>query len=338
MYLKYYTSGDLTMLITQTPFRVSFFGGGTDYPEYFEKHGGAVLGTTIDKYAYFSMTKFLSRLFDYNLRIAYSKIECVDSVEEIEHTPFKECLKLCGVERDVEIDYSAEMPSFSGLGTSSTFVVGLLNTLNAYKHKHIPPIELAYKAIEMEREVLKDSVGCQDQVFAAVGGFNVIEFKSTTNISVNRIIMKPERFKQLEDNLVLVFTGIYRRAGLIAKKQIQNVDNNVDRLRAIHRMVDTGYSLLTGNQSIDAFGELLNKMWQEKKKLDESIATGPISKLYDKGIEAGALGGKLLGAGGGGFILFYVPKENRAKFDAQMKENEIIPIKINTPGSIVING
>lgn len=326
------------MLITQTPFRVSFFGGGTDYPEYFEKYGGAVLGTTIDKYAYFSMTKFLSSLFDYNLRLAYSKIECVNSVEEIEHVPFKECLKQCGVIKDVEIDYSAEMPSFSGLGTSSTFVVGLLNTLNAYNHKHIAPIELAYKAIEMEREALKDSVGCQDQVFAAVGGFNVIEFKSTTNISVNRIVMSPSRMRQLQNSLVLVFTGIYRRAGTIAKKQIQNVDLNIEKLKNIHKMVDVGYSLLTGSSTLDEFGELLDKMWQEKKKLDASISTGQIADLYDKGIGAGALGGKLLGAGGGGFILFYVPQENRKQFEERMIGNEIIPIKMNTTGSLIVNG
>lgn len=326
------------MLITQTPFRVSFLGGGTDYPEYFEKHGGAVLGTTIDKYAYFSMTKFLSSLFDYNLRISYSKIECVNNLDEIEHNPFKECLRQCDITKDVEIDYSAEMPSFSGLGTSSTFVVGLMNTLNAYNHKYIPPLELAYKAIEMEREVLKDSVGCQDQVFAAVGGFNVIEFRSTTNISVSRVVMPPDRMKELESDLVLVFTGIYRKASVLAKRQIQNVSLNVDRLKNILKMVDVGYNILTGNHSLNEFGELLDKMWQEKKELDPDISTGKIGELYDKGINAGALGGKLLGAGGGGFILFYIPQENRIKFEQKMQVHEIIPLKINTSGSIVING
>jgi D-glycero-alpha-D-manno-heptose-7-phosphate kinase len=325
------------MLITQTPFRVSFFGGGTDYPEYFETYGGAVLGTAIDKFAYFSMTKFPSALFDYNIRIAYSRIECVNEIDEIQHVPFRECLKASGLTRDVEIDYSAEMPSFSGLGSSSTFTVGLLNTLDAYKYQHVPPIELAYRAIEMERGVIGDSVGCQDQVFAAVGGFNVVEFKTTRDIVVSRVVMNPERMAEFESSLVLVFTGVYRQAKNLAKKQISNVHLNVERLVRMRRMVDRGYDILTGGGLLEEFGLLLDQMWQEKKSLDADIATGGINVLYEKGIAAGALGGKLLGAGGGGFILFYVPQDRRQGFEEKMSCHEIIPIRINAPGSMLIH-
>ena len=325
------------MIITQTPFRVSFFGGGTDYPEYFETHGGAVLGTTINKYAYFSMSKFHSSLFDYNLRIAYRQIECVENVDAIEHRPFRECLKRRGIAKDVEIVYCAEMPSFSGLGTSSTFVVGLLNTLSAYKYALQNPLELAYEAIDIERNVLKDSVGCQDQIFAAVGGFNVIEFKSLRDISVNKILMRPDRMKEFEDCLFLAFTRIFRMSMKIAKRQISKIDSNADKLRVIHKMVYDGYNILTGNSGFEEFGILLDKMWKIKSELDESICTHEIASLYKKGIDSGALGGKLLGAGGGGFILFFVPPKNHKSFKEKMSAHEIIPIKINADGSKVIH-
>ena len=325
------------MIITQTPFRVSFFGGGTDYPEYFETHGGAVLGTAIDKFAYFSMSKFLSSLFDYNIRIAYKQIECVNNINEIKHSPFRECLKKRGITKDVEINYCAEMPSFSGLGTSSTFTVGLLNTLSAFNYTTQKPLDLAYEAIDMERNVLGEAVGCQDQVFAAVGGFNVVEFKTTNDIIINKVIMKPDRIKEFEDCLFLIFTRQFRQAASIAKKQIAKIDGNKDRLKQIHQMVYEGYDILTGNSGFEEFGVLLDQMWKLKSELDENISTGEISALYAKGLDAGALGGKLLGAGGGGFILFFVPPERKKQFLMEMAGFEIVPIKTNVDGSKVIH-
>jgi len=325
------------LIITETPFRVSFFGGGTDYPEYFTQHGGAVLGTTIDKYAYISASNFYSKLFDYNLRISYRQVECAKNVEEIQHAPFRECLKYCGISKDVEVDYVADLPSFSGLGTSSTFVVGLLNTLYSHQGKYVSPIELAYKAIEVEREILKDSVGCQDQTFAAVGGLNVIEFRKTDDIIVNRISLTPERMKEFEDHLLLVFTGIKRRSGEFAKKQIQNISFNLDRLKRMRKMVDEAQNILTGNGSLIPFGELLHETWCLKSQLDKSMSNDQINVIYKQGIEAGAIGGKLLGAGGGGFILFFVPPEKRKDVAEKLKDYEIVPIKINSTGSHVIH-
>ena len=186
------------MLITQTPLRISFLGGGTDYPEYFEKYGGAVLGTAVDKCAYFAISRFYSKLFDYSIRIAYRKVECVSSLNDIEHAPFRECMRWTGLHQDVEINHSAELPAGTGLGSSSSFTVGLLNTIYAYKRKLVPSLELAYEAIDIERNVLKESVGVQDQTFAAVGGFNLIEFRSMGNFVVNRVPFSPIRLEEFE--------------------------------------------------------------------------------------------------------------------------------------------
>ena len=185
------------MIITQTPLRISFLGGGTDYPEYFEKHGGAVLGTAVNKSAFFSMSQFYSKMFDYSIRIAYRKVECVSSIDELEHGPFRECLRWAGVTQDIEINLTSELPAFTGLGSSSAFVVGLLNTLYAFRRRLVPRLDLAYEAIDLERNVLKESVGCQDQTFAAVGGFNMIEFRGMGNFAVHRVPFTPSRLAGL---------------------------------------------------------------------------------------------------------------------------------------------
>lgn len=324
------------MIITKTPFRISFFGGGTDYPEHFEKYGGAVLGSTIDKASYLTAYPFLSRLFDYNIRIAYRQVECVNSIEEIQHTPFKECLRWCGIDKNIEINNTAELPAFSGLGTSSTFIVGLLNTLYAFKGIKKTNMELAYEAIEIERNVLKESVGCQDQVFAAVGGLNLIEFKKVNDISVHKIEITKDRLSELENSLVLVFTGLKRRASDIAKNQIAKVDDNKSQLLELRKMVDEGYSIITGAGSLENFGKLLDRGWHIKKTLDQKVTNSAIEQLYKYGIESGALGGKLLGAGGGGFILFYVPACKREHFNQSMKEFEMINVKLDAEGSSVL--
>jgi D-glycero-alpha-D-manno-heptose-7-phosphate kinase len=326
------------MIITKTPLRISFLGGGTDYPEYFEKNGsGAVLGTAVWSFTYLSCTNFHSRLFDYSIRIAYREVECVKQLDDIQHRPFRECLRWCDIKRDIEVNCTAELPSFCGLGSSSTFVVGLLNALYAYQGRSVGAMDLAYQAIRLEREVLHESVGCQDQMFAAVGGFNVIEFRTTNDIIVHRIPWVPERLEEFQDHLLVFFTGLRRRAEEIAAKQVRKINHNRAHLLRMRRMVDEGYSILTGSGNFSKFGELLHEGWWLKRNLDESISNNTIDKIYEEGRLAGALGGKLLGAGGGGFILFFVPPEKRDNVRRQLKYLEEIPIKLNAPGSHIIH-
>jgi D-glycero-alpha-D-manno-heptose-7-phosphate kinase len=325
------------MIITQTPLRISFLGGGTDYPEYFEKYGGAVLGTAVDKSAFFSMSRFYSEMFDYSLRIAYRKVECVSSVDEIEHAPFRECLRWAGVTQDIEINHAAELPAFTGLGSSSSFVVGLLNTVYAFRRRLVPRLDLAYQAIEIERKVLKESVGCQDQSFAAVGGFNVIEFRSMGNFVVHRIPLTTRRLEEFEDHLIVFFTGIKRKAEDLAARQVKSVSQNRHHLAEMRRLVDEGYDILAGDENLSAFGELLHRSWQLKKRLDPAISSSDIDTMYRTGLDAGALGGKLLGAGGGGFLLFFVPPERRASVELQLKHLPRVDFRVNAPGSQIIH-
>lgn len=325
------------MIISRAPVRVSFLGGATDYPEHFLNHGGAVLGTSIDKYAYIAVSKRFGQLFDHSIRIAYSKVEQASSVEEIEHAPFRECLRLCEINEDVEINYFANLPAFTGLGSSSTFVVALLQALKAFKGEFSHGLQLAYEAIHMEREVLKENVGCQDQVFAAVGGFNVIEFRTERDIIVNRIPISAARIQEFEDHLMLFFTGIKRSAGQMVKKQLSRIGDNKERLINMRRLVDRGYDILTGTGSLVPFGELLHQSWMEKRSLEASVSSDQIDDIYNTGLDCGAIGGKLLGAGGGGFVLLFVPPENQAKVRSRLEHLHEIPIKINTAGSQIIS-
>lgn len=326
------------MIITKTPFRVSFFGGGTDYPEYFVQNGGgAVLGTAINNFGFFSCTKFHSRLFEYSIRIGYSKVECVKQVVDIQHAPFRECLQWCGIGRDIEVNYTAELPSFSGLGTSSTFVVGLINALHAYEGRGIRGLDLAYQAIELERECLKESVGCQDQIFAAVGGFNVVEFRATDDIIVHRIPWTKEQLRYFEEHLLVFFTGLRRRAEEVSAKQIQKIDLNRDRLLQMRKMVDQGYDILTNKRDFSGFGELLHQSWCLKRELDESVSNSVIERIYEEGRAAGATGGKLLGAGGGGFLLFFTPPDKRESVRQQLQRFEELHLSLNAPGSHIIH-
>jgi D-glycero-alpha-D-manno-heptose-7-phosphate kinase len=311
-------------------------GGATDYPEHFVKFGGAVLGTAIDKYAYIAVSKRWGEMFDQNIRIAYSKVEQVNELDEISHQPFRECLRYCEVDRNVEVNYFANLPAFTGLGSSSTFVVALLQALKAYKGEFVHGIDLAYQAIHVERNILKEHVGCQDQTFAAVGGFNLIEFRAENDIVVNRLPISPARMAHFEEHLLVLFTGIKRSAEQLVKKQIAKIDNNRERLLNMRRMVDEGYNILTGNGSLTRFGELLHQSWLEKRALEQSISNSFIDDIYEQAIQAGAIGGKLLGAGGGGFLLFFVPPEKRNQVRARLSHLQELPIKINAPGSQII--
>ncbi len=325
------------MIITKTPFRISFFGGGTDYPEYFEKHGGAVLGTAISHSAFLAVSRFYSGLFDYRIRIAYRQVECINDLDEIQHPGFRECLRYCGISRDVEVSYTAELPSFSGMGSSSSFVVGLLHALYAFQGKAVPQMELAYRAIALEREVMRECVGCQDQTLAAVGGLNVLEFRSVDDIVVHRIPLSRERLEFLEQHLLLLFTGFRRRASDVALRQVGKIAKNGDILKRMRQLVDRGYSSLTASDGLAEFGCLLHENWCLKQSLDDGIANRAIQEYYELGRTAGALGGKLLGAGGGGFLLLFVPPERRQAVRQCLSHLEEVPIGINAPGSHIVH-
>jgi D-glycero-alpha-D-manno-heptose-7-phosphate kinase len=316
--------------------RISFFGGGTDYPEYFRANGGAVLAATIDKYSYMTVSPFPSHLFDYSIRISYRQVELVKTVDEIQHNVYRECLKVCGLERDVELHSLADLPAFTGLGSSSAFTVSLLHALHAFKGEFLRPMELAYEAIHVERNLLHDNVGCQDQVLAAVGGFNLIQFRTESDIAVQRVAIPPARLAELEQHLFIVFSGIRRKASEVVAKQLRRVAENNSLLHSMHEMVHEGYDILTNNRPWRQFGELLHRAWVAKRGLDTGVSTSEIDEIYERGLRAGAWGGKLLGAGGGGFIVFFAPPAARGALGAAFANHQLLSVKLNAPGSQII--
>ena len=324
------------MIISRAPVRISFFGGGTDYPEYFLKEGGAVLATAIDKFSYVTVSPFLSHLFDYSMRISYRKVELVKEVCHIEHNVFRECLKLCKFERDIELHNFADLPAFTGLGSSSAFTVSLLQALHTFKGQFLRPHELAIEAINVERHILKDNVGCQDQVLAAFGGFNLVEVRTEKDFVVNRVPLPPQRLADFQSHLFLVFTGITRKASDVVAHQLKRVDQNLSALSAMRQMVYTGHDILVSGRPLREFGELLHCAWEAKRGLDGGISNAEIDEIYATGRKAGAWGGKLLGAGGGGFMLFFAPPETHAKLRHVFTGRQILDVKINAPGSQII--
>lgn len=324
------------MLISRAPVRISFFGGGTDYPEYFLKQGGAVLATAINKFSYVTASPFPSHLFDYLIRLSYRKVELVKTVDEIEHSVYRECLKFCGLDKDIELHNVADLPAFTGLGSSSAFTVSLLQALHSFKGEFVRPLDLAYEAIYVERHLVKDRVGCQDQLMSAMGGFNLVEFRTEDDIVVNRVPISPERLAEFEAHIFIVFTGIKRKASQVVEQQLKRVGDNTDTLKKMRQMVDQGWNILTSNQPLSAFGELLHEAWVAKRSLDTVISNPEIDKLYQMGQEAGAWGGKLLGAGAGGFMLFFAPPELQENLKQTFANHQVLSIKINAPGSQII--
>lgn len=325
------------MIITRTPLRVSFFGGGTDFPDFFSQHGGAVLGTAIDKYIYHTVSHLPSWLFDHKIRFAYRKVEHARSLDEIEHRPFREILRYCGVQQDVEVNLASDLPSFSGLGSSSSFTVGLIKGIRAFQGKHIGQQELARSAIYVERDVLREAVGLQDQIFAAFGGLNVIRFRGDNDFVVERVLISQARTRELGESLLLFYTGITRRAHEVEASKLANMEGIRGNLKKMLLLVDRAYDALTGNGGLDEFGKLLHATWTEKKQLDRSVSAPVIDRLYETGIAAGALGGKLLGAGGGGFMLLFVPPERQAAVRTALSGYHEVPFAINAPGSTVVH-
>lgn len=323
------------MIISRTPFRISFFGGGTDYPIWFREHGGAVLATTIDKYCYISCRQ-LPPFFEHKTRIAYSRIEHAKTNADIEHPAVKGVLQYLDVVEGLEIHHDADLPARTGLGSSSAFTVGLLHALYAMRHQMPTNSELAHAAIQVEQNVIRESVGCQDQVLAAHGGFCRLTFSQTGDIGYTPIIVKPERLRAFHDHLLLYFTGFSRTASEIAKEQIEKTKQRRVELFAMLQMVQEGISILTGTHDLAEFGELLHEAWMVKRGLTGKISTPFIDQIYDAARGAGALGGKLLGAGGGGFMLIYAKPELHPQIHAALPGLLHVPFQFERSGSQIV--
>lgn len=314
---------------------MSFFGGGTDIEIFFKEYGGAVLSTTFDKYCYVTV-RHLPRFFDFSNEISYSMIERTEDTETIKHPAIRNAMKMLDM-HEIRLTYEADLPARSGLGTSSSFAVGMLNAFYALKGKYAGKKQLADEAIYLERTLCKELGGWQDQIAASFGGFNRINFNSE-GYEVFPVIISPERKRQLNDNLLMFFTGFTRFSANVQQINELASKDKVEQLKNILNLVDEAEKILTDkNRKLDEFGELLDHTWQLKKKIGSAVSTDSINRLYSRGIEAGALGGKLLGAGGGGFLIFYVqPEKQKAVRDA-MKDLMYIPFKFENGGTRVIH-
>ena len=323
------------MIISRTPFRVSFFGGGTDYPTWFQENGGVVLSTAIDKYCYITC-RYLPQFFEHNYRIVYSKIENVRVIDEIAHPAVRAVLAYYQCEKGLEIHHDGDLPARSGLGSSSSFTVGLINAVMALNGSYISKEELAVNAIDIEQNVIGESVGSQDQVSAAFGGFNRIEFLRDGSFQVTPIILKKHRLHELQDSLMLFFTGLSRNAPEIAQSKIENFKNREFELLRMTEMVGEAIKLLQGNGPIADFGRLLFESWQYKRTLSAKVTTPEIDAIFDTAMANGAVGGKLLGAGGGGFVLLVVPPERQAQVRLKLAHLVNVPFRFENSGSRIV--
>lgn len=323
------------MIITKTPFRMSFFGGGTDMESFFMENGGAVLSTTFDKYCYVNV-RHLPRFFDYSTELSYAKIERVTDVNDIQHPAIREAMKMLDM-HEIRLTYEADLPARSGLGTSSSFAVGMINAFYALKGKYADKKKLADAAIYLERELCKEAGGWQDQIAASYGGFNRINFNSD-GYEVLPLIINPERKRQLNNNLMMFFTGFTRFSSDVQKANASNKADKVNQLKEMLALVDEAEKVLVDKQSdLYEFGRLLDHTWRIKRKTGNTVSTNSIDELYDKGLKAGALGGKLLGAGGGGFLVFYVEPDKQEKVKKAMEDLLYIPFEFEDGGTRVIH-
>jgi len=323
------------MVITRTPYRVSFFGGGTDYPVWYLKNGGSVLATSIDKYCYLT-TRYLPPFFEHRYRVVYSKNETCRNIEEIQHPAVRAILAEMKFERGLEIHHDGDLPARSGMGSSSSFVVGLLHALHALRGQLISKPDLTSEAIRIEQEVLKDIVGSQDQVLAAHGGFNLVQFQTTSDIVVQPVTLPPQRLHQLNDHLLLFYTGLARTSSEIAASYVTNLESKERQLHLYNEMVCEALKILASDRSLLDFGRLLNEAWTLKRTLARGVSNGEIDDIYATALSAGAVGGKLLGAGGGGFLLIFAPPENHAVLKVKLNNLLEIPFRFERSGSQVI--
>jgi len=324
------------MIITKTPYRISFFGGGTDHPIWFKENGGKVLATTFDKYCYISIRN-LPQFFDHKFRIVYSSIESVKTVDQIKHPSVRETLNYFNINKGLEIHHDGDLPARSGLGSSSSFTVGLINALNALEGVQNSKLDLANSAIHVEQNLINECVGSQDQISAAYGGMNEIIFNRDESFLVNPAILSQDRKNELNDHLMLFYSGISRFSSDISKSQVSNIKNCTPQMQDLFDMVDEGSSILKNpNISLDEFGKLLHESWQVKRSLSDKVSNSFINEIYEVARSSGALGGKVLGAGGGGFILLFVKPKDQEVVKVKLKNLVHVPFKFENTGSKVV--
>lgn len=322
------------MIISKTPYRMSFFGGGTDYTRYYREHGGAVIGTAIDKFCYLTC-RYLPPFFDHATRVVYSEQECVNDNSMIKHPTIRAALTLMGIRDGVEIHHDGDLPARSGLGSSSSCTVGMINALFAMQGRRATKMELAQLAIHIEQNMLRENVGSQDQVFAAFGGFNKVLFNPDGHIDVQPVTLQQRRKEELQDNLMFCFTRTQRIASGVARSVIENIPKKQNELGEMRKMVDLAEAILFSSD-LDDFGRLLHESWLLKRSISAAVSNDYLDDLYARAREAGALGGKLIGAGGGGFMLFYVKPEDQPKVKAALDEVVWVPVKFEREGSKII--
>ena len=322
------------MIITQTPFRMSFFGGGTDFPDFYREHGGAVISTTFDKYCYVKV-RHLPRFFDYSTELSYARTERVKRVEDIEHPAIREAMKHLDM-HEIRLTYEADLPARSGLGTSSSFAVGMLNAFYALKGKYADKRKLADDAIFLERVLCNESGGVQDQIAASFGGMNRINFNAE-GYTVNPVIISPERKKLLNRNLMLFFTGFSRFSSDIQVAAEKNLKSKQNQLLEMLSLVDDAEKILTSKTDLEEFGRLLDYTWQLKRGITDKVSTDSIDAVYSRALQAGATGGKLLGAGGGGFLLFYVDPDKQENVRKALENLLYVPFEFENGGTRVIH-
>ncbi len=324
------------MIISRTPLRISFFGGGTDYPVWYKKNKGSVISTSINKYIYVTC-RYLPQFFDYNYRIRYTEQEHEKQISSIKHPSVRECLKFLKFKKGLEMQHNADIPAMSGMGSSSSFTVGLLNALYGLQGTMVDKKRLALEAIHVEQNMIKENVGSQDQTVAAYGGLNRIDFGGKEIINITPLNISQDRINKLESNLLMFYTGISRNASKIAKSQIKTTNKKTVDLNKMLALVDEAYRVLTKTKTnLDDFGALLGESWKIKRTLTNKISNIVIDDIYDNAIKAGAIGGKLLGAGSGGCMLFYVRKNKQEKVKRRLKNLLYIPIKFENFGSQII--
>ncbi len=323
------------MIISRTPFRISFFGGGTDYPGWYRDHGGAVLATTIDKYCYLSC-RVLPPFFDYRYRVVWSKVENCHAIDQIEHPVVRCLLGHLRLTRGVEVHHVGDLPARSGMGSSSAFTVGLLHALHALQGRMIGKQELMQDAIHVEQDLLRETVGSQDQASAAHGGFNKITFAKNGHIQVSPIVLRPGRLEELDGHLMLFYTGIVRTASKVASAYVTDLSAKRRQLRILHDLVDESIDLLASERPIAGFGELLDEAWTQKRSIGSGISNDEVDAMYARARAAGAIGGKITGAGGGGFLLLFVPPARQAAVLAALPELVHVPFRFESSGSQIL--
>lgn len=325
------------MIITRTPFRISFFGGGTDYPEYYKKYGGSCLSTTINRYCYITC-RYLPPFFNHKFVIRYSKKELAQTVEEIMHPSVRECLKFMKIEKGLEVIHTSDLPAMSGIGSSSAFTVGLLNALYSLKGQMQTKRKLAFDAIHVEQNLIGENVGSQDQLAVSFGGFNRIDFSAQDEIFVQPVTIGQEKMEYLQSHFLFYFTGFSRYASEVAGEQIKRIPENLKELTAMKEMVNTAIDILNGPlDSISNFGKLLDEGWVMKKRLGSLVSNNEIDQIYEAAKSAGAIGGKICGAGGGGFMILFIPPEKQPKVKEVLKKLVLVPFEFENIGSHVIH-